>query len=74
MSSKPKGFAAMDPARQREISSGGGVAAHATGRAHKFTTEEARAAARKRHQKRLDVAAAHSLGDALGELGGGGVS
>jgi uncharacterized protein len=47
---KPKvkrGFAAMDPARVREISSKGGVAAHAAGTAHKFTAEEAREAGRR---------------------------
>ena len=41
------GFAAMDKNRAREISSMGGKAAHACGRAHKFTREEARAAGRK---------------------------
>ena len=39
--------AAMDPDRQREISSRGGRAAHAAGTAHKFTSEEARAAGRR---------------------------
>lgn len=43
----PRGFAAMDSQRQREISSIGGRAAHAGGHAHRFTTEEARAAGRK---------------------------
>jgi uncharacterized protein len=47
-----RGFAAMDPAKQREIASIGGRAAHASGHAHQFTTEEARAAGRKRHQPR----------------------
>jgi general stress protein YciG len=42
-----KGFAAMDPAKVREISSRGGKAAHAQGKAHQFTTEEAREAGRK---------------------------
>ncbi|RAO76213.1 hypothetical protein CA260_10980 [Dyella jiangningensis] len=43
----PRGFAAMDSERQREISSIGGRAAHAGGHAHRFTSEEARAAGRK---------------------------
>ncbi|MEO7391429.1 MAG: KGG domain-containing protein [Ramlibacter sp.] len=43
-----RGFAAMDKERQREIASLGGRAAHASGRAHEFTVEEARAAGRKR--------------------------
>jgi general stress protein YciG len=47
---RPLGFAALDPQRQREIASMGGKAAHASGRAHEFTTDEARAAGRKRHQ------------------------
>lgn len=44
-----RGFAAMDPKRQREIASLGGRAAHQSGHAHEFTSEEARAAGRKRH-------------------------
>jgi general stress protein YciG len=44
-----RGFAAMDPQRQREIAGLGGRAAHASGHAHEFTVEEARAAGRKRH-------------------------
>jgi uncharacterized protein len=42
-----RGFASMDPQRQREIASAGGRAAHALGVAHEFTSEEARAAGRK---------------------------
>jgi uncharacterized protein len=45
----PRGFAAMDPQRQKEIASLGGRAAHQSGHAHEFTSEEARAAGRKRH-------------------------
>lgn len=48
----PRGFAAMDPQRQREIASLGGRAAHQSGHAHEFNTEEARAAGRKRHAGR----------------------
>ena len=47
----PRGFAAMDPRRQREIASLGGRAAHQSGHAHEFNSEEARAAGRKRHQR-----------------------
>lgn len=46
-----RGFAAMDPQRQREIASLGGRAAHQSGHAHEFTTEEARAAGKKRHAR-----------------------
>ena len=42
-----RGFAAMDPQRQRDIASEGGRAAHEQGKAHKFTPEEAREAGRK---------------------------
>lgn len=43
----PRGFAAMDPATQRRIASEGGRASHLSGRGHRFTSEEARAAGRK---------------------------
>ena len=42
-----RGFAALDRERQREIARLGGRAAHAQGRAHEFTSEEAREAGRK---------------------------
>ena len=47
-----RGFASMDPAKQREIASKGGKAAHAKGTAHEFTSEEAREAGRKGGQAR----------------------
>jgi general stress protein YciG len=37
----------MELSKQREIASKGGIAAHAQGRAHEFTAEEAREAGRK---------------------------
>ena len=42
-----KGFASMNAAKQREIASKGGKAAHEQGAAHEFTSEEAKAAGRK---------------------------
>ena len=51
-----RGFAAMDPQRQREIASLGGRAAHQSGHAHEFTSEEARAAGKKRHARTQAVA------------------
>lgn len=42
-----RGFAKMDPKRQKEIAKKGGVAAHKSGHAHKFSPEEARAAGKK---------------------------
>jgi uncharacterized protein len=46
-STSNRGFAAMDAAKQREIARKGGRAAHETGRAHEFSSEEAREAGRK---------------------------
>jgi len=42
-----RGFASMDPNKQKEIASKGGRAAHAKGTAHEFDSGEARAAGRK---------------------------
>jgi uncharacterized protein len=42
-----RGFASMDPNKQREIASKGGRAAHAKGTAHEFNSDEARDAGRK---------------------------
>lgn len=42
-----RGFAGMDPQRQREIASQGGRAAHQSGNAHEFDSDEAREAGRK---------------------------
>lgn len=42
-----RGFASMDAAKQREIASKGGKAAHQKGTAHQFTSEEARKAGSK---------------------------
>ncbi|MEA9705486.1 KGG domain-containing protein [Xanthomonas campestris pv. raphani] len=42
-----RGFASMDEDKQREIASKGGKAAHASGNAHEFDSEEAREAGRK---------------------------
>ena len=50
--SSNRGFASMDEARQREIASQGGKAAHEKGTAHEFTSEEARAAGRKGGESR----------------------
>jgi uncharacterized protein len=42
-----RGFASMDPAKQREIASKGGRAAHEKGTAHEWSSDEAREAGRK---------------------------
>lgn len=46
-SAAPRGFAAMDQNKQRDIASAGGRAAHEKGTAHEFDSEEARIAGRK---------------------------
>ena len=44
---KPRGFAAMSPEKQKELSRKGGEAAHAKGVAHRFTPADARTAGSK---------------------------
>lgn len=46
-SNSRRGFAAMDPERQKQIASQGGRAAHQQGVAHEWNTIEAREAGRK---------------------------
>jgi len=62
-----RGFASMDRAKQREIASKGGRAAHAKGTAHEWTSEEAREAGRKggkaSHRRRLDQTSEPSSSD-----------
>jgi general stress protein YciG len=58
MAKEDRGFASMDRAKQREIASKGGKAAHIKGTAHEWSSDEARAAGRKgglasRERKRL---------------------
>lgn len=45
--SKPRGLAAMDPERRREIASKGGKATQAKGTGNRFTSESAKAAGAK---------------------------
>ena len=60
MAKEDRGFASMDRAKQREIASKGGKAAHQKGTAHEWTSEEARDAGRKggiaSHQRRREQA------------------
>lgn len=62
MAKADRGFASMDRAKQREIASKGGKAAHARGTAHEWTSEEAREAGRRgglaAHRRRHDQMAA----------------
>ena len=70
MAKEDRGFASMDRARQREIASKGGKAAHQKGTAHEWTSEEARNAGRKggiaSHRRRRE-----QLGGGAPEEGGG---
>ena len=54
--SKGRGFASMDKDRQREIASEGGRAAHQSGNAHEFTSEEARRAGQQSHRSKSSKA------------------
>jgi len=47
MAKEDRGFASMDPNKQRDIASKGGRAAHQKGTAHEWTSDEAREAGRK---------------------------
>ena len=62
-----RGFASMDRAKQREIASKGGKAAHQKGTAHEWTSEEARDAGRKggiaSHQRRREQASTPASDD-----------
>ena len=57
---KNRGFASMDPERQRQIASEGGKAAHQKGTAHEFTSEEARRAGSMSHGNRQSASASGS--------------
>ena len=58
MATEDRGFASMEPEKQREIARKGGKAAHEKGTAHEWTSEEARTAGRKgglvSHQRRRE--------------------
>ena len=47
MGKAQRGFASMDPDKQRLIASKGGKAAHQKGTAHEWTVDEAREAGKK---------------------------
>jgi uncharacterized protein len=58
VATEDRGFASMDPEKQRAIARKGGRAAHEKGTAHEWTSEEARRAGRKgglmSHQRRRE--------------------
>lgn len=51
-SKKPRGFALLTPEQRRVMGSRGGKSGHAQGKGHRFTREEAQAAALKGVAKR----------------------
>ena len=66
-----RGFASMDPQRQREIASEGGKAAHEKGTAHEFTSEEARRAGSMSHGNRQAAQASSGARKEEGSRQGG---
>src|SRR5215207_5470966 len=70
-----RGFASMDRAKQREIASKGGKAAHQKGTAHEWTSEEARDAGRKggiaSHRRRREMMGGDTNSEGSGSTGGG---
>ena len=71
MAKEDRGFASMDRAKQREIASKGGRAAHQKGTAHEWTSEEAREAGRKggmaSHRRRNELGGGET--DVTGGMG-----
>jgi uncharacterized protein len=73
-----RGFASMDRAKQREIASKGGKAAHQKGTAHEWTSEEARDAGRKgglashrrRREQMVSGSGSSAEGESRSDLGG----
>src|SRR5436853_6380351 len=68
-----RGFASMDRAKQREIASKGGKAAHQKGTAHEWTSEEAREAGRKggmaRHRRRSELTGSETTSEHTQAMG-----
>lgn len=73
MAKEDRGFASMDRAKQREIASKGGKAAHQKGTAHEWTSEEAREAGRKggmaSHQRRRQQQGGEQGGTGMTDAG-----
>lgn len=75
-----RGFAAMDPEKQKEIASEGGRAAHRQGVAHEWSSDEAREAGRKggqivsrnrEHMSEIGRRGGQSSGNRRGQKNGG---
>ena len=50
---KPRGFQLLSAEQRRAIASSGGIASHKSGKAHQWTSEEARAAGLKGANRRF---------------------
>jgi general stress protein YciG len=59
MSISKRGFASMSAEKRREIASQGGRASHEQGKAHRFTSEEARVAGIKGGKSAHEKGSAH---------------
>ena len=72
MAKEDRGFASMDRAKQREIASKGGKAAHQKGTAHEWTSEEAREAGRKggmaSHRRRTELTGNQAMSESAQNL------
>lgn len=53
MSNAAKGFASLSPEKRKQVAALGGKAAHASGKAHKWTHEEAVLAGKKGRRKNV---------------------
>lgn len=67
-----RGFASMDPQKQREIASEGGRAAHASGHAHEFNSQEAREAGKQSHKNDNQQSGSSGSSSRSGSQSGGG--
>lgn len=67
-----RGFASMDPQKQRDIAAEGGRAAHASGNAHEFNSEEARRAGSMSHKNDGNAQSGGGQDSGGGQSSGGG--
>ena len=64
---RKRGFALLDAEKMKQVAALGGRTAHAAGRAHQFSREEARAAARRSVEVRTRRAAEQRAGSTSSE-------
>ena len=66
MTNEQRGFASMDPNKQRELARQGGKAAHVKGTAHEWNREQAREVGRKGRHREPPEAGASGDGSSVG--------